>query len=330
MDAAAWLSRERRLIEHNDWTPPAERGARGPSGPTVAEYAADWLASKPMAPRTKDSYEYLLGSRLTGTPLAGRTVRAVTVADIRAWFGALDSTTPTAKSRSYQCLSSMFSAAVEDGLLTVNPCRIRGASTVRRARPVVHLGAHEVDTLVSKMPERLQAFVALGAWCGLRFGEIVALTRSDLAEDGSVVSINKAYTRRRRREEIGPPKTKGSVRWVNVPPHVVPVLVAHLVEHVGPGGRAPLFTNPDGSRLTEGGFRKHWQAARAAIGRPGLRFHDLRHFAGLEAAYAHATVAESMSRLGHSNPRMALHYTEVAAGRDAELAKRISARHADT
>jgi integrase len=337
-DAIAWLSGERHLIEldritPDTWTPPKERAAKaaaGRSALTVGQYARKWLRTKPIARRTRDSYSYLIATRLDGTALAGRPIAEATVADVREWFGSLDASTPTARARAYEAVSSMFSAAVADDLLAATPCRVKGATKIRRARPVVHVESHEIDALAAKLPDHMQAMVLIAAWCGLRFGELVALDRADLATDGSTVSVSKGYTRRGGTTEIAAPKSETSIRVVVTPPHIRAALVAHLAAHVGAAPGAPLFTDAHGQRITEGRFRPYWDAARAAAARPTLRFHDLRHHAGMVAAYAGATITESMARLGHSSPRMALHYAERAADRDAALAERIAALAAQT
>lgn len=324
--AVAWLEGERRLIDLDNWTPPADRAAKAAkAATTVGQFAEDWHRDKPMSRRTKDSYRYLIDTRLIGTTLADRPITDVTVADVREWFGQLDASTPTARARAYEMVSSMFSAAVAEGLLPVTPCKVPNATKVRRARSVVHIESPEVDVLAGKMPEDLAAAVLLAAWCGLRFGEVVALDRADVATDGSTVNVSKGMTRRGGVTEIAAPKSETSTRVVAVPPHVREALTSHLVDHTGPGDGAPLFTDADGQRITEGKFRPHWHRARAAAGRETLRFHDLRHHAGMVAAYAGATIAESMARLGHSSPKMALHYAEQAADRDALLAERIAA-----
>ena len=331
--AVSWLTSEADLIDldrrnHGVWRPPADRAARAAaarSGSTVGDYAKRWLRNKPVARRTRDSYAYLIGTRLDGTPLAGLPIAEATVADVREWFGSLDAGTPTARARAYEAVSSMFSAAVADDLLAANPCRVKGATKVRRARAITHIESAELDTLAAKMPEDLAGMVLLAGWCGLRFGELVALDRADLIPDGSTVSVAKGYTRRNGRTEVAAPKSETSIRVVVTPPHIRDTLAAHLQQHVGAGPSAALFTDATGERITEGKFRPHWHAARDAIGRPKLRFHDLRHHAGMVAAYAGATIAESMARLGHSSPRMALHYAERATDRDALLAQRIAA-----
>lgn len=65
---------------------------------------------------------------------------------------------------------------------------------------------------------------------------------------------------------------------------------------------------------------KVWYPARAAAGRPDLRFHDLRHTGAVLAAATGATLAELMARLGHSTPGAAMRYQHAAKGRDAEIA----------
>ena len=65
--------------------------------------------------------------------------------------------------------------------------------------------------------------------------------------------------------------------------------------------------------------------ARKAAGRPDLRFHDLRHTGAVLAAQTGATLAELMSRLGHSTSQAAMRYQHAAADRDAIIAQRLSA-----
>lgn len=336
--ANAWLDHEEHLIDLDrltpgTWTAPAERASKAAasrSALTVREYAKGWLRNKPLARRTRDSYAYLIETRLDGTALADMPIADVTVGDVREWFGSLDATKPTARARAYEVVSSMFSTAVEDGLVSVTPCRVKNARKVRRARSVAHVESSEIDTLAASMPDDLRAAVLIAAWCGLRFGELVALNRADVSADGSTVSVGKGFTRRNGVSEIAAPKSVTSIRIVVVPPHVRGALVEHLTEHVAVEPEAPLFTDGDGQRITEGKFRPHWHTARAAIGRNTLRVHDLRHHAGMVAAYAGATITESMARLGHSSPKMALHYAERAANRDALLADRIAALAAST
>jgi len=78
---------------------------------------------------------------------------------------------------------------------------------------------------------------------------------------------------------------------------------------------------PDAGRAV---FREQFNAALRAIGRKGMRLHDLRHFAGTMTALTGATLAETMARLGHSTPKAAMVYQQVASGRAEEIAASLS------
>ena len=69
---------------------------------------------------------------------------------------------------------------------------------------------------------------------------------------------------------------------------------------------------------------KPFKAAVRKVGKPQVRIHDLRHVGAVLAAQSGATTKELMARLGHTTPEMSMRYQHVAAGRDAELAQRMS------
>jgi integrase len=152
------------------------------------------------------------------------------------------------------------------------------------------------------------------------------LRRADVAADGSALRISRAVTFRHGKFEAGPTKTKESNRTVTVPPHLRPVIMAHLSRQVGDAKLALLFPDPvTGGFYAEGRYRAPFFAARQAIGKDDLHFHDLRHFGGVMAAVAGGTTKEVMARLGHVTSGTAMRYQHVAAGRADMLADRLSA-----
>jgi integrase len=50
----------------------------------------------------------------------------------------------------------------------------------KRVHKIKPLTLPELEALVAAMPERLRLLVLLAAWCGLRFGELTELRRSDI------------------------------------------------------------------------------------------------------------------------------------------------------
>jgi integrase len=113
-------------------------------------------------------------------------------------------------------------------------------------------------------------------------------------------------------------------RDVAIPPHLLPALHDHLVNHVDPGPESLLFSAKHGEHLAPATLNRHCYKARVAAGRPDLRFHDLRHSGAVLAAQSGATLAELMSRLGHSTPAAALRYQHAAADRDRQIAAALS------
>ena len=193
-----------------------------------------------------------------------------------------------------------------------------------RRRDVDILTPAEVNRLASKMPAQLRASVLLAAWCGLRWGETSELRRSDVSADQAVLRVRRAVTYRSGSFDVGEPKTAAGVRDVAVPPHIRPIIKAHLKSHVAKPADSLLFPGEDGGHLREDKYRGHWNKARKAIGKPRFRVHDLRHVGAVLAAQSGATTAELMHRLGHTTPEMALRYQHVAEGRDELIAKRLS------
>ena len=264
-------------------------------------------------------------ARLILPELGDAKLVTLTPARVREWHAGLGDAHPTRNAHAYALLHAICATAVQDEVLDANPCRIRAAMQTKRRRDVDVLTPAQVDRLAAKMPPQLRASVILAAWCGLRWGETSELRRNDVSRDCSVLHIRRAVAYRDGKFHQGEPKTGAGIRDVAVPPHIRPVLKAHLRNHVAPAADSLLFADDDGTYLRPDRYRTHWEKARKAIGKPNLRVHDLRHVGAVLAAQSGATTAELMHRLGHTTPAMALVYQHVAEGRDAEIAQRLSA-----
>ena len=325
--AEGWLADERRLIDLGTWTPPAERVTRAAARRlTLRDYAAPWLEQRSLAPRTRDNYEYHLDRNILPA-LGDRALAEITPEDVRVWFTGLGTEHRTRNAQAYGVLQAVLNTATDDGLIDRSPARIKGAAAVKHTkRSVVLLEPDELAALADKLPEALGLTVLLAGWCGLRRGELFALARADVADDGSALRVSKAVTFRRGTFDAGPTKTKESNRTVTVPPHLRRVITAHLDQHVGEARTALLFPDPvTGGFYAEGRYRTPFFNARQAIGKDELHFHDLRHFGGVMAAEAGGTTKEVMARLGHVTSGTAMRYQHVAAGRADVLADRLSA-----
>ena len=227
----------------------------------------------------------------------------------------MDRSAPTVRAHCYGLLRTIMGTAVTDGKIPANPCVIRGAGSVERAINIRPSSLDELVKLVDAMPARYQAMVLLASWCALRFGELTELRRADVDIEDGVIRVRRGVVRVTGGTfKTTTPKSLAGSRDVNVPPHLLPALRAHLVEHVEPGSESLVFPAHSGGHLAPSTVQRHFYRARAAAGRPDLRFHDLRHTGAVLAASTGASLAELMSRLGHATPAAALRYQHVAQG----------------
>jgi integrase len=146
--------------------------------------------------------------------------------------------------------------------------------------------------------------VLLATSSGLRWGELVALRRSSIDLTDGRLTVTEQLIETKHTRELGPPKTDAGRCTIHVPPHLLPELAEHLDRWVLPESDAWLFCGPLGASLARRNFTVHWTAARASVGVPSIRFHDLRHLSATLAATTGATTRELMARMGHSSPEL--------------------------
>jgi integrase len=320
-DAEAWLTDRRRQIQGDEWEPPAAVRKRL----SFAEYADSWLADRTLKPRTRAHYRSLLDARILPT-FGPFPLKAITADAVRRWHADTGTKTPTLRAHSYGLLRSILGSAVQDQLIPVNPCHIRGAGTSKRVHRPKPATLDELEAITTAMPPKYRLMVLLGGWCAMRFGELAELRRSDIDVKSGVIHIRRAVARANGQAIVSTPKSDAGVRDVAIPPHLMPAVKEHLSTNITGGKDGLLFPAADGtSHLAPSTLAKSFEKARAAAGRPDLRFHDLRHTGATMAAGAGASLAELMSRLGHSTPAAALRYQHAAAGRDHQIAVALSA-----
>lgn len=349
MDAEAWLTDERRLVASGAWASPRVReqqarvSAAARKARVFADYARSWLESlHDIRPTTRESYRSSLEHHLV--PAFGDLpVDEITAEEIRDWFASYGDRTPTARAHAYAVLKSVMAQAEDDELIRRSPARIKAGARSAVARDPQVLSLKELLALAEAMPEQHRVLTLLSGFCGLRFGEAVALRRTDIDLERGIVHVRHGVTRVKGTKTIGKPKTRESVRDVAMPAIVTEALREHLANLPITGGRLGLvFPGRDGQPLApsalygrsarverRGGksFTKAaygFYAARDAIGRPELHWHDLRRTAATLGAQSGATVREMQHRLGHSTPTMALHYQAATAERDRAIADRLT------
>lgn len=344
--AVTWLRNERRIVEDplTVWTPPRQRAAANRTaatrrGITFGAFAESWLTNRrvkgqALAARTRAHYRILLDEHILPT-FATVPLVDIEPEDVDTWHALTLPTAPTMRAHAYSLLRTILGTAADRRLIPSNPAKIRGAGNVERVHDVRPASLSELEDIAANMPEGLRLMVLLAAWCALRFGELAELRRSDVLTKKGIIRVRRGVVRARGEVLVKGPKSNAGSRDVAMPPHLLPMVRDHLMQHTQAGATGLLFPARDGGQLApstlygrEGiGKRKGYgyYAARQAAGRTDLRFHDLRHTGAVLAAQTGATLAELMSRLGHSTPGAAMRYQHAASERDQEIARRLSA-----
>ncbi len=321
LDAEAWIVDRRREIDREAWSPP---GATPAQTQTLAEYAVPWLAQRSLKPRTREHYQQLLHNLILPA-LGACTLNTITTTKVRGWYAGMGTKTPTMTAHAYSLLRTILYTAVTDELITTNPCTLRAAGSAQRVHKVQPATLTEIAALVEAMPPRYRVMTLLAAWCGLRFGELTELRRKDVDLNDGLLHVRRGVVRVHGEAVVGTPKSSAGIRDVAVPPHLLPGLAQHIAEYAQPGRDGLLFPALHGGHLSPTSLYTIFHPAREAAGRPDLRWHDLRHTGAVLAASTGATLAELMSRLGHSTPQAAMRYQHAAKGRDAQIAAALSA-----
>ena len=319
-DAEAYLATVRADLVRGLWRP-----ANNAQPMTFEDYSTAWLADRTLKPRTRSHYAALLDKQILPT-FGTDNLKAITPDAVRRWHTEIGTTRPTLRAHCYALLRSILGSAVQDQLIPVNPCHIRGGASSRRVHKIRPATLAELEQLVqATRPVRYRPMVLLAAWCAMRFGELAELRRGDVDVRDGVIRVRRAVVRVNGRALVSTPKSDAGIRDVAIPPHLLPALQEHLQSAVAGGKGGLLFPASDGvSHLSPSTLHKAFYRARDAAGRPDLRFHDLRHTGAVLTASTGASLAELMGRLGHSTPTAALRYQHVAGGRDQAIARALS------
>ncbi|AGI61713.1 integrase [Mycobacterium phage BTCU-1] len=250
----------------------------------------------------------------------------LTPALIRAWFAGMGNKHIAARRQTYRMFHAVCQTAVDDKLLSENPCRIEIKAEAER--DVEALTPEELEVVAAEVHEHYRVAVYILAWTSLRFGELIELRRKDIDDDGETMlfRVRRGAARVGQKIVVGNTKTVRSKRPVTVPPHVAQMVREHMADRskMNKGPEALLVTTTQGQRLSKSAFTRSLKKGYAKIGRTDLRVHDLRAVGATYAAQAGATTKELMVRLGHTTPRMAMKYQMASEARDVEIAKRMS------
>lgn len=249
-----------------------------------------------------------IGPALGDLPLTGLTRE-----HIAKWTQDLAEAGASGKtiSNKHGFLSSALNAAVRAGRIPTNPALGQRMPTSEREE-MTCLSHEDFARLLDNVTDHWKPLVEFLVASGARWSEATALKPSDIDLAANTVRITKAWKRTYDRGgyEIGPPKTKRSVRTINIPKGTLDKL-----DLTGEW----VFRNKAGSFVKGNGFHDRvWSAAvektwptkdsegnpiKATPDAPILRprIHDLRHTCASWMVLAGVPLPVIQQHLGHES-----------------------------
>ncbi|MFG2299422.1 tyrosine-type recombinase/integrase [Actinacidiphila glaucinigra] len=306
----------------------------------VALVAEEWYGSlRKLGRRTKDDYRELLD--LYVIPKWGEwQVAAIQWAEVDEWVTELCST-PGAAGRSlgphrvrkiYYTLSGVMKYAVKTHRISASPCHEHDLPRSEDEDDHVYLTHEQLEGL-AEAAGRYRLLILVLGYCGIRWGEAIAVKVGRVQLDNRRVRILQAYSDIDGHLELGPVKNHEK-RSVPLPRSFAEELRPLVV---GRGRDDLVFTAPEGGPMRYPNFRRRdfdKAVIAAGLGDLGVTPHKLRHTAASLAIAAGADVKVVQTMLGHKSAAMTLdvyghlwpdRLDEVAdvldAGRAAALAK---------
>ena len=217
-------------------------------------------------------------------------------------------------------LSAIFNHAVRFYHLPYNPAQRAGTIGSEEHKEMLFWTKEEYikfsDAIMNK-PLSFYAFELL-YWCGIRVGELLALTPTDFDFDKKTLTINKSYQRLKGRDLITSPKTVKSNRTIKMPQF----LCDEIQEYIG-----MLYEIKDNERLfpvTKSYLHHEMDRGSQIANVKRIRIHDLRHSAIsllIEMGFSALAIAD---RVGHESIDITYRYAHLFPNKQTEMAEKLN------
>ena len=224
-------------------------------------------------------------------------------------------------------LSAIFNHAVRYYNLRENPCVKAGSMGKKKNREMLFWTKEEYLKFADVMMDKPQSFYAFEMlyWCGIREGELLALTPADFDFEKGTVTINKSYQRLKGRDVITTttPKTEKSNRTITMPQFLTDEIQDYLKMQYDIGEEDRMFT------ITKSYLHREMDRGSKEAGVKRIRIHDLRHSAIsllIDMGFSATAIAD---RVGHESIEITYNYARLFPSKQKEMAEKLNMERND-
>ena len=256
-----------------------------------------------------------------------RTLSEIEPRDVIAWQNTLMGIrqkngkpySPTYLKSIHSQLSAIFNYAVKYYRLKQNPAEIAGNMGKETHKEMLFWTKAEYLQFAQAMMDKPMSYYAFEMlyWCGIRMGELLALTPADFNFERFTLTINKSYQRLKGQDVITAPKTSKSNRVIRIPRFLAEEMQDYLKSLYGLRSTDRIFP------ITKNYLHHEMDRGAKQAGVKRIRIHDLRHSHVsllLEMGFSAVAIAE---RVGHESIDITYRYAHLFPDKQTEMANRL-------
>ena len=154
-------------------------------------------------------------------------------------------------------------------------------------------------------------------WCGIREGELLALTPADFNFDRGTVSISKSYQRINKQDVITTPKTPKSIRVIQMPKFLCEEMQDYFKMFYRLDSDSRIFP------ISKNYLHREMHRGSKATGVKRIRIHDLRHSHVSLLIDMGFTALAIADRVGHESIDITFRYAHLFPTRQIEMADKL-------
>ena len=220
----------------------------------------------------------------------------------------------------HEQLVAILNYAVKFYNLNKNPCSAAGRIGKKNAGEMNIWTLEEFKQFIEVIKHKKEAVVGFNIlfYTGMRVGEMLALTISDIDFEKCKIRINKTFQRIKRTDVISTPKTPKSKRIIDCPKFVIDIIQDYIKVLYKPTPKTRLFEG-----FTKSKFQNDVKVYSRKANLKKIRVHDLRHSHATFLLSKGVNIVSLSRRLGHERVSTTLDIYSHVLKEDDDLIKDI-------
>ena len=263
----------------------------------------------------------------------GKKMNAITAKDIIKWQNQImayrdekgNGYSQTYLKTIHNQISAIFNHAVRFYDLKSNPAAKAGPMGDKNASEIFFWTKEEYGKFAEEIMDKPVSFYAFEVlyWCGLRIGELLALTPEDFDLKNRTLRINKSYQRIGRRDVVTEPKTKKSIRTIKISKFICEEIEEYLKMLYGIKPNDRMFN------ISKSYLHREMTRGANAVGVKRIKIHELRHSHIshlIDLGFSAVAIAD---RVGHESIEITYRYAHLFPSKQNDMANKLEDERSD-